>query len=153
MSTNGQTYVLDNNTLASLTRDQRASAFFREHCRIPSEVLFEARGLRDVATLTALEYPTTPRVLAALTEVMATVAVGDTALVNLYANKGNADPLLVACALDGRRTDQEFLWGPDWVVVSGDKAVRAKAEDFGIVTMTNDEFVSMLEDRVRLSEA
>ena len=120
-------YVVDNNALSRLTRAQRASSFFREHCHIPTEVLYEARGLPDIAALKANEYATTGRVLKTLIEVMATVPVGDTKLVDLYANRGNADPLVVACAIDGQRADNEFLFGPTWVVVSGDKAVRAKA--------------------------
>jgi hypothetical protein len=66
-------------------------------------------------------------------------------LVDLYANRGNADPLVVACAIDGQRTDNEFLFGPIWVVVSGDKAVRAKAVEFGITVMTNEEFACVVE--------
>lgn len=34
---------------------------------------------------------------------MATISIDDTSLVDLYANLGNADPILVACALDGIR--------------------------------------------------
>lgn len=138
-------YVVDNNTLSRLTRAQRASSFFREHCHIPTEVLHEARDFPDLAALKANEYATTDRVLRILTEIMATVPVGDMKLVDLYANRGNADPLVVACAIDGQRADSKFLFGPTWVVVSGDKAVRAKAAEFEIAVMTNDEFVAVLE--------
>ncbi|GAA1868945.1 hypothetical protein [Myceligenerans crystallogenes] len=153
MSSARHEYVVDNNTLSRLTRAQRASSFFREHCHIPSEVLHEARGLPDIATLKANEYPTTAGVLKFLIDVMASVPVGDTKLVDLYANRGNADPLLIACALDGRRADNEFLFGPTWVVVSEDKAVRAKAEEFELKVMTNDEFVAVLEDGLPPADA
>jgi hypothetical protein len=145
MSDNGREYVIDNNTLSRLSRAQRASSFFREHCHIPTEVLHEARGLPDAAALHANEYPTTARVLRILIDVMATVPVGDTSLVDLYANKGNADPLLIACALDGKRDVDQFLFGPTWAVVSGDKAVRSKAVEFGLEVLTSDEFVALLE--------
>lgn len=138
-------YVIDNNALLRLTPEQRASSFFREHCYIPSEVLYEARELSDIAVLKANEYPTTDRVLRILIEVMATVPAGDTKLVDLYANRGNADPLIVGCAIDGQRESSQLLWGPTWVVVSDDKAVQGKAIEFEIEVMTNDEFVTVLE--------
>lgn len=141
----GTVYVIDNNALSSIGREHRSSDFFRGHCRIPSEVLHEAEGFPDIEALKDLEYKTSPTVLAALLEVMASVPVGDTKLVNLYANLGNADPLVVATALDGKRTDDAALFGPTWVVVSGDKAVQAKAREFGIAAKSNQEFLAELE--------
>jgi hypothetical protein len=140
-------YVIDNNALSHLTRHQRASDFFRERCYIPSEVLHEARYFPDIESFKANEYPTTARVLGILIEVMATVPTADTKLVDLYANRGNADPLVVACAVDGKRESDAVLFGSTWVVVSKDKAVQAKASEFGIDVMTNDEFVFILEGR------
>lgn len=145
MTSYGCEYVIDNNTLAQLKRSQRASKSFREKAHIPSEVLHEAQGFPDIEDLRRNEYLTTPAVLSILTEVMATVPVNDTRLVDLYANRGNADPLLIACAIDGQRGSDELLFGPTWVVVSGDKAVQAKAAEFGIEVRTNDEFTEILE--------
>jgi hypothetical protein len=71
---------------------------------------------------------------------MATVPVGNTELVDLYANKGSADPLLIACALDAIRQDADLLVAPIWVVVSNDKAVRATAEQLGVDTRTRAQF-------------
>ncbi|HZL05310.1 MAG TPA: hypothetical protein VFE45_07810 [Coriobacteriia bacterium] len=147
MTDYGYEYVIDNNTLTQLKRSQRASEFFREKAHIPSEVLHEAQGFPDVEDLRRNEYPTTPEVLSILVEVMATVPVNDTRLVDLYANRGNADPLLIACAIGGQRGSDELLFGPTWVVVSGDKAVQAKAVEFGIEVRTNDQFTEMLEGR------
>lgn len=144
MSLYGRVYLVDNNVLSQLKRGHRASPFFKEHCRIPSEVLHEAHGFPDLAQLRLLEYPTTPSVLGALVEVMASVAVGETNLVDLYANLGNADPLLVACALDGQRSDADKLFAPTWTVVSGDKAVRAKAGDFGVEVITTQDLLAIL---------
>lgn len=141
----GHEYVIDNNTLSHLKRDQRASDYFREHCHIPSEVLYEARFFPDIEELEANEYSVTSRVLTTLIEVMATVPIADRKLVDLYANRGNADPLVVACAIDGQRKSDEGLFGPAWVVVSNDKAVQAKAAEFGIEVKTNIEFIAILE--------
>lgn len=141
----GQVYVLDNNALSFLKQEHRASNFVKMHCRIPSEVLREAEGFPDIDELSRLEYPTTENVLAQLTEVMATVPVGDTSLVDLYANLGNADPLVVATALDGVRNNDSALFGISWTVVTGDKAVRAKAEEFDLRVITNQEFLAIVE--------
>lgn len=78
---------------------------------------------------------------------MATVPKDDTALVNLYANKGGADPLLVACALDGMQETADQLFGPNWIIVSNDKAVRAKASEFGVESFTREEFAARTQGR------
>jgi len=138
---NDRMYLIDNNVLSHLTPNQRESAFFLEHCRIPTEVIYEAGSL-DEDSFKTVEYPTTGRVLAALRVVMASVPAGDTTLVNLYANKGGADPILVACALDGNFDTAEHLFGPTWSIVSNDKAVRAKAHDFDIEVFTREQFAT-----------
>jgi hypothetical protein len=138
---NDRMYLIDNNVLSHLTRSQRQSAFFLERCRIPTEVIYEA-GRSDEDSFKAIEYPTTGRVLAALRVVMASVPTGDTTLVNLYANKGSADPILVACALDGKFDTAEHLFGPTWSIVSNDKAVQAKAHNFDIEVFTREQFVA-----------
>lgn len=142
-------YVIDNNTLGQLSRFQRVSRFFADRVHIPDEVLHEARGLPDIETLRRRAYPTTPAVLAQLARVMATVSPSDTRLVDLYANHGNADPLVVACALDGQDRDGQYLDAPDWIVVSADRAVRVKAEEFGLRAHTNAEFARILDAEER----
>lgn len=139
---NEEMYLLDNNVLSHLSYAQRSSTFFFDRCRIPSEVLHEAEDYPDVAAFKQIEYPTTGRVLEFLRQVMATVPESDTRLVNLYTNKGAADPLLVACALDGTHDASTYLFGPTWIIVSNDKAVRAKSEELGIEVCTRDEFAS-----------
>lgn len=141
----GQVYVLDNNALSFVKREHRASNFFRVHCRIPTEVLREAEGLPDIDELRRLEYTVTESVLSRLTEVMASVPVGDTRFVDLYANRGNADPLVVATALDGHRGNESALFELTWTVVSGDKAVQAMAREFDLTVKTNQEFLTVLE--------
>jgi hypothetical protein len=144
---NEEMYLIDNNVLSHLSPAQRASEFFRAQCRIPSEVLHEAEGYADAEALKAVEYQTTASVLGFLHTVMATVPEDDTALVNLYANKGAADPMLVACALDGIQESASWLFGPKWIVVSNDKAVRAKAEEFGVESCTRDDFAAQTQGR------
>lgn len=144
----GDKYVIDNNVLSQLKRHQRASDFFRLNCHIPSEVLYEARFFPDIGELSDIEYPVTSCVLGILIEVMATVPITDTKLVDLYANRGNADPLVVACAVDGQRKSEEGLFGPAWVVVSGDRAVQAKSVEFGIGVMGSENFISILEEEI-----
>lgn len=50
-----------------------------------------------------------------------------------------ADPLLVACAVDAQRENEQYLFAPVWVIVSNDNAVRAKAVEFGIRVLTSSE--------------
>ena len=145
MSSFGCEYVIDNNTLGQLSSSQRASIFFREHAHIPSEVLHEARGFPDIDELQRNEYGTTTAVLSQLARIMATVTATDTDLVDLYANRGNADPLVVACALDGQDRDSQYLDAPEWFIVTGDKAVRAKAEEFDLKVVTNSDFALLIE--------
>ncbi|MFC0675184.1 hypothetical protein [Brachybacterium hainanense] len=143
---NDEKYLLDNNTLSHMTRQQIASEFFLEQCRIPTEVLYEARQHPEAAAFNDIEYPTTPGVLQQLAHVMESVAVDDTSLVDLYANKGAADPLLVACALDGTVDEARYLWGTIWVVVSNDKAVRAAARANNLESLTREEFFAKTEE-------
>jgi len=139
---NEEMYLLDNNALSHLSMRQRASDFFFERCHLPSEIIHEAEGYPDAASFKQIEYPTTARVLELLGTVMVTVPEDDTTLVNLYANKGAADPLLIACALDGTLESDTHLYGPIWVIVSNDKAVRATAYKLGVRSMTREEFLS-----------
>lgn len=139
---NEELYLLDNNALSHLTRAQRASAFFHDRCALPSEIIHEADGYPDAASFKVVEYPTTANVLKHLGTVMATVSVDDTTLVNLYANKGAADPMLLACALDGMAEAATALWGPTWVIVSNDNAVRAKAKELGVESCTREDFLT-----------
>lgn len=141
----GTRYVVDTNSLSQLGGFRRSSSFFRESARIPSEVVHEAQGFPDITTLRENAYPTTAAVLRWLVKVMATVPADDTALVDLYANRGNADPLVVACALDGQDEDSQYLDAPEWAVVTADNAVRAKAEEFGLRALSNAEFAALID--------
>ena len=137
-------YLLDNNALGRLTITQRASVFVQTSCRIPTEVLYEARGFPDRETLQELEYPTTARVLRAVQEVMSCVEPSDVSLVNLYDNLGYADPFLIACALDGLQDSSEHLFGPSWLIVTNDKGVSAMAVHFELEVLTSEMFADVL---------
>lgn len=138
-------YLVDNNVLSTLSRDQRASSFFHTHCYIPDEVLYEARGFPDIEELKTRRYEMTDGVLRHLILVMKTVPVTSTKLVDLYANRGNADPIIVACALDAQSQNEDKLFGPTWVVISDDDAVRSKADEFEIERRSGREFVLILD--------
>lgn len=145
MSATDMRFVVDTNVLSQLGGSRRASAYFRKNARIPSEVLYEARGFPDYYALCKNEYATSPAVLNHLTRVLKTIETMDTQLIDLYANEGNADPFVVACALDGRDKDEYCLFGYDWVVVTGDRAVRDKAQEFGLKVLSKEEFASMID--------
>lgn len=141
----GHRYVVDTNALTHLRRHRRSSSFFRENAVIPSEVLHEADGFPDIGMLHENLYPTTAQVLDWLIKVMATIPPDDRTLVDLYANRGGADPLVVACALDGQARDSVYLDSPEWVVVTGDDAVRDKAEEFELTVLSNAEFAAIID--------
>lgn len=145
MSWDDSTYFVDTNTLTQLTRPLRSTELFRRTVRIPRAVLAEAKGLPDIEELKTLEYPTTPSVLRCLVRVLETVPVGDTRLLDLYGNRGNADPFLVACAIDARNQEAATLFPRTCVVVSGDRAVRGKAAEFDLSTLTNREFAERID--------
>lgn len=146
MTSLGTTYVVDTNTLSQLGARRRKAAFFLDNSRIPSEVLHEAEKFPDITALKKLEVPTTPSVLGWVHKVMETVPEDDTGLVDLYANKGGADPLVIACALDGRDFESQYLDPQEWAVVTADNAVRAKAEEFGLRVLSNNEFAALVDD-------
>lgn len=145
MSAFGTRYLVDTNALSQLRHPRRTSKFFRVNAMIPSEVLHEADGFPDVEALKQIEYSTTPSVLRWLMTVMATVPPDDSDLINLYLNQGSADPLMVACALDARDRETQHLDPHEWVIVTNDKAVRAKADEFKVPVLTYAQFADLID--------
>lgn len=137
-------YLLDNNALNQFTREQRASAFFGECCRIPSEVLYEAQGFPDIARLRELEYTMSAELLETLKTVMASVPPDDKKLVDLYSNTGNADPIIVAAALHANEREGDSLFPNEWKIVTNDAAVQRKAAEFGVNGLEPAEFLHIL---------
>lgn len=145
MSDFGYRYVVDTNALSQIGKRRRSTRYFRECSEIPSEVFHEAQGFPDIDVLRSLLYPTNGRVLSWLSKVLVTVPADDTTLLDLYANHGSADPFVVACALDGASHDSQYLDAPEWLVVTNDGAVRAKAEEFSIRAITSAEFAYVID--------
>jgi len=137
---NATWYLLDNNALLTLTRAERSGRFVRERCRVPSEVLYEAQGYPDIQALRRLEFEMNADILERVRRVMASVSPGDTTLVDLYANKGNADPILIASAMYARELSETTLLPDEWVVVTDDRAVQRTAGQFGVPTLRSNEF-------------
>ncbi|GEL45069.1 hypothetical protein CHO01_01850 [Cellulomonas hominis] len=142
---NEHRYLLDANVLTRLTADQRASAFVSARCRVTAEVMNEVRGLPDRSVIARIELSTDARTLGRLREVMASVVPGDQSLVDLYRNKGCADPVIVAAAL-AAEDGQDQLWQTQWHIVSDDKAVRAMASTFGISWISRRDLVALIEE-------
>lgn len=136
-------YLLDNNILARLTRDQRRSGSLRARCFITEDVLHEARGFAEEVTDLQVR-PVTGAVLAQLKRVMESIAPSDTSLVDLYANKGSADPVLVATALDMVDEEAQTLMPRPIVLVTEDKAVALTCQKLGVTTLGFDNFVQIL---------
>lgn len=145
MSDFGYRFVVDTNVLSQIGKRRRATKFFLKNTVLPDAVIHEAQGFPDIDLLRHNAHPTTPRLLEFLIKVMATVPYTDTALVNLYANLGNADPQVVATALEGKEYDSQFLLAPEWIVVTGDAAVRAKAMEFSLKVLSKDEFARLID--------
>lgn len=141
---NEDMYLLDANVLSRLTPRQRAGAFVTTRCRIPSEVLHEARELPDLHVVESLELRPTRLMLERLADVMSSIEPEDHALVDLYHNRGGADPILVAAALAADQHDTQ-LWPTVWHIVSDDRAVRKTASAFGVPTLTRAELVELIE--------
>jgi hypothetical protein len=146
---NGTMYLVDNNALGPLRQARKESAFFAAYCRVPAEVAHESRRAKHSKLLEPLAIEMTPPMLVRLTEVMSTVPVGDTTLLDLYGNKGAADPVLVAVALALNNPEPPSLFDPTWVIVSADKAVLAKAKEFSIDTESPEGLARIIDASMR----
>ncbi|TQJ51834.1 hypothetical protein [Phycicoccus sp. SLBN-51] len=138
-------YLVDNNALIALTRRRVKTEFFAEHCRITADVLHEASEHSERRRLAALAEATTSAILEQVRVVMADVAVGDTALVDLYANKGAADPGLVATVLVSAAAQEGYLFPDHWVIVTLDRAVQDAAKRHGVTTMLPSELADLID--------
>lgn len=137
-------YLVDNNALGMLGLGRRQAKFFRDHCRLPEDALYEARFRSDYSTLQDLVYPVTPSVLVRLRAVMSTVAPSDVSLVDLYKNLGAADPLIIASALDAN-ANEDSLFPDTWVIVSHDKALLLKAGSLGIECVSPERLAEHID--------
>lgn len=141
------TYLVDNNALNTLTRSRIESEFFRTNCRITSDVLWEARGRDEQLTLADVTLNLEPGVFVELRRVMASVAIGDVRLVNLFKNKGSADPGLLAAIVHSNAKEEEdgMLLRTSWVLVTDDGAVGDKAAELGITRWPSVRLRSLID--------
>lgn len=138
-------YLVDNNALGFIGSKRRVSAFFRNHCRVTEDVAYEARFTVKSSVLSGLIEPVTPAILRQAAKIMATVPVGDIRLINLYGNKGTADPLLVATALVLKERESLSLFGDEWIVVTRDAEATKKAKEFDVQTATPQELAAIID--------
>lgn len=141
-------YLVDNNALNFLSARHRSTDYFKGNCRVPEEVAHEA-GARRAELLAPLTVPMSARILNEVATVMKTVPVGDKSLVDLYGNKGAADPILVATALVLNSPKKPTLFDDEWVIVTHDGAVRDKANEFNIRAMMPAELAEVIEGATR----
>jgi hypothetical protein len=138
-------YLIDNNALLTLKRERVKSDYFLRYCRVTTDVLREGREHPDLPLLAKNEYDLTPAVLEQVRTVMKTVVVGDTSLVDLYGNKGTADPGLIASARDAIAADEGRMFPDTWVIVTNDRAVMATARKHGISTMEPSDLAALID--------
>lgn len=141
-------YLIDNNALGFVGSERRASRFFRERCRVPEDVSYEARGGPHAASIAGLVVEVTPAVLRKLVIVMQSVPKGDYSLVDLCGNKGSADPVTVATALMLNEQEEASLLPNEWVIVTRDRAVTTKAREFSVRTMAPEELVRKMDAEI-----
>lgn len=138
-------YLVDNNALVALKRNRIRSEFFLSYCRVTADVLVEANQHPERAALIAVADEPTSEFLEQVRAVMRTVGVGDTRLVDLYKNKGTADPGLVASVLAAMAADDGMFFYDTWVLVTNDHAVAEKAAEFCIVTIKPEELAARID--------
>lgn len=137
-------YLVDNNALIFIGVNRWKSSFFREHCLITEDVSHEARYLAP-SLATDLTVSVTPAILCQVRRIMETVVQGDIQLLDLYGNKGAADPVLVATAVVLQAEESESLVGDTLVIVTRDDAVSEKAKEFGIETARPVELAALID--------
>ena len=142
---NQTVYLVDTNALVALRRERISSVFFLTYCRVTDDVLREAREHPDAALFTRNRYELTPTVLEQIRSVMKTIEIGDTSLVDLYANKGAADPGLIASARDAIAVDEGRLFADTWVIVTNDRAVEATAAEHCIPTLRPADLAALID--------
>ncbi len=128
----GTVYVVDNNALSVLGGKRVRSREFAKYCKVPQEVIHETGGRRYRTALEHVEVKVTPEILEKLIEVMTRIRPGDFGLVDLYLDKGGADPVVIATALYLQELENAKI-GPDRLVIAtNDARVRQLAQESGL---------------------
>ena len=141
-------YIIDTNVLNKIDVHERATQFFRTNCLLPDAVLDEASGFPDIEDLRKLRYPTTAELLRILIKVMATIEIKDKRVVNLWQNKGAADPVLTAVALHACEQQRDCMLKDKWMIVTDDRGVRNLAKKHQIEVLSGDHFREILRERI-----
>lgn len=131
--------------MISLGTRRWKTEFFREHCLITEDVAHEARYRARSLPTDLVVLPVTPAILVQVQQIMKTVMPADIRLLDLYGNKGAADPVLVATAVVLQAEESQSLVGDTLVVVTRDDAVSEKAKEFGIETALPDELAALID--------
>lgn len=77
---------------------------------------------------------------------MRTLPSGDVQLVDLYKNRGTADPFVIACALVLQEAEAGYLDPKESIVVTGDRAVADMATRFGLKVIDREGLEVLLDD-------
>jgi hypothetical protein len=138
-------YLVDNNALVALRRHRIRSDYFRAFCRVTADVLFEADQNPEHVALAQIADETTPELLEQVRAVMGTVLPGDIRLVDLYKNKGTADPGLIASILTKNAANDGMFFADTWVLVTNDHAVAAKAAECDVASIKPQELAAIID--------
>lgn len=148
----GTVYVVDNNALSAIGGKRVRSREFAKYCKVPQEVTHEAGRRRYRAALEQIEVRVTPEILDKLIEVMTHIEPGDFGVVDLYLNKGGADPVVIATALRLQELENAKL-GPDRLVVAtNDLRLRQLAQECGLVWVSAESLRNALDAETATTE-
>lgn len=139
-------YLVDNNALIALTARRVRTDYFRAHCRLTSDVVWEAREHPDSSLLAQLALGFSALTIEHIRHVMGTVEPADVSLINLYRNSGAADPGLVAAILEARVAEDGMLFPDEWALVTNDAAVTEKAREFEIPSISAAQLAALIDD-------
>lgn len=108
-------------------------------------MLYEVGDHPDRGLLEERSIDTQPATLEWIRYVMRHEPVGDTALVDLYSNKGAADPGLIAVALFEESSQDGQFFADSWVLVTNDRAVVERAKARGVDVIEPSQLAAMID--------
>ena len=138
-------YLVDNNALLALKGERIRSEFFRLFCRVTSDVLAEAGTHPDRARLEDCVLERSPAMLESVRDVMKLETPGAADLIDLYKNKGAADPGLLAAILVEQSASVGTFFADEWVLVTSDAAVIDRAGKLGIISIAPRELSARMD--------
>ncbi len=139
-------YLVDNNALIALGVGRVRSSFFRDYCHVTPDVYFEAIEHPEARLLSELSTDFDPNTFEHIRQVMRAVPPGDTRLVDLYKNKGAADPGLIAWVQQMGVADEGSLFPDQWILVTNDVAVSELALGLGQVAIGSVQLAALIDD-------